>query len=232
MFKALFKRHININWAYHILLALDILWKLWLKGILEKANLRGKSVCTLINKVGKGRWRMGNSFMQSSTLKHLLVLISSIGLRLFKGFEEDVQDGALWPSLTLCLFFFYHGFLSRTLTNQKGRDHFLFHSTTSIRSRTFRHLFATLHVRWLSHIFNRNACIYSTRFTTLSNYCLINWWCDVDFRLFTRWFDFRFCYIYLTLETGGLEFVSTIIHCAASWGRIFVWSKHIFPRDI
>ena len=49
---------------------------------------------------------MGNSFMQSSTLKHLLVLISSIGLRLFKGFEEDVQDGAHWPSLTFCLFFF------------------------------------------------------------------------------------------------------------------------------
>ena len=114
MFKALFKRHININWAYHILLALDILWKLWLKNILEKANLREKSVCTLINKVGKGRWRIGNSFMQSSTLKHFLVLIFSIGLRLFKGFEEDVQDGALWPGLTLCLFFFsitvfFHG---------------------------------------------------------------------------------------------------------------------------
>ena len=28
--------------------------------------------------------------------------------------------------------------------------------------RIFRHLFATLHVRWLSHISNRNACIYQT----------------------------------------------------------------------
>ena len=42
------------------------------------------------------------------------------------------------------------------------RDHLLLHSTTSTRSRTFRHFFATLHVRWLSHIFNRNACIYQT----------------------------------------------------------------------
>ena len=50
------------------------------------------------------------------------------------------------------------------LTGQQGKggDHLLFHSTTSTRSRIFRHLFATLHVRWLSHIFNRNACIYQT----------------------------------------------------------------------
>ena len=61
-------------------------------------------------------------------------------------------------------FFFYQGFLSRTLTTcgqqGKGSDHLLIHSTTSTRSRTFRHLFATLPVRRLSHIFNRNACIY------------------------------------------------------------------------
>ena len=29
----------------------------------------------------------------------------------------------------------------------EGGDHLLFHSTLSTRSRTFRHLFATLHVR-------------------------------------------------------------------------------------
>ena len=50
------------------------------------------------------------------------------------------------------------------LTGQQGKGggHLLFHSTTSTHSRTFRHLFAILHVRWLSHIFNRNACIYQT----------------------------------------------------------------------
>ena len=67
-----------------------------------------------------------------------------------------------------CFFgvFFYQGFLSRTLTTHRtageGRGPSLFHSTTSTRSRTFRHLFATLHVRWLSHIFNCTACIYQT----------------------------------------------------------------------
>ena len=49
------------------------------------------------------------------------------------------------------LFSFYQGFLSRTLTTHRtageGRGPFLFHSTTSTRSQTFRHLCATLHVR-------------------------------------------------------------------------------------
>ena len=58
------------------------------------------------------------------------------------------------------VFFYRHW----QLTGQQGKggDHFLFRSTNSIRSRTFRHLFATLYVRWLSHIFNRTACIYQT----------------------------------------------------------------------
>ena len=55
---------------------------------------------------------------------------------------------------------FFHGHWQLTGEQGKRGDHLLFHSTTSTRSRTFRHLFATLHVRWLSHIFNRNACIY------------------------------------------------------------------------
>ena len=57
---------------------------------------------------------------------------------------------------------FFHGHWRITGQQGKGGDHLLFHSTTSTRSRTFRHLFATLHVRWLSHIFNRTASIYQT----------------------------------------------------------------------
>ena len=86
---------------------------------------------------------------------------------------------------------FFHGHWRLTGQQEKGGDLLLFHSTTSTRSRTFGHLFATLHVRWLSCIFNRNACLpdcYSMRFTTLSNYHLIDWW----------W------------ETGGFELASTI----------------------
>ena len=88
---------------------------------------------------------------------------------------------------------FFHGHWRLTGQDWKGEDHFLFHSTTSTHSRTFRHLFATLHVRWLSHIFNRNACIYQTAtrwyFTTLSNYHLIDWWSEVCFSLFTWWLN-------------------------------------------
>ena len=62
--------------------------------------------------------------------------------------------------LFVCLFVFcfsirvfFHGHWRLTGQQGKGGDHLLFHSTTSTLSRTFRHLFATLHVRWLSHIF-------------------------------------------------------------------------------
>ena len=91
---------------------------------------------------------------------------------------------------------FFHGHWRLTVQQGKGGGNFLFHSTTSTRSRTFRHLFETLHARWLSHIFNRNACIYQTATrkycTTLSNYHLIDWWCNVCISLFTWWFDTRF----------------------------------------
>ena len=42
---------------------------------------------------------------------------------------------------------FFHGHSRLTGQQGKGGDHLLFHSTTTTRSRTFRHLFATLHVR-------------------------------------------------------------------------------------
>ena len=42
---------------------------------------------------------------------------------------------------------FFHGHWQLTGQQGKGGDHLLFHSSTSTRSRTFRHLFATLHVR-------------------------------------------------------------------------------------
>ena len=116
------------------------------------------------------------------------------------------------------IYIFYQDFLSRTLTTHrtagKGGNHLLFHSTTSTCSQTLRHLFATLHVRWLSCIFNRNACLpdcYSMRFTTLSNYHLIDELSDFCFYLFTWWFvSSFFCYSNLRRVTGGLELASTI----------------------
>ena len=101
----------------------------------------------------------------------------------------------------LSSFFFCEGFLHLhwlfTGQQRKGEDHFLFHSTTSTRSRTLRHLFATLHVRWLPRIFNRNASLYQTatrwdlppyRITIWvidlgCNVCLLTWWIDTWFLL-------------------------------------------------
>ena len=56
--------------------------------------------------------------------------------------------------------FSFHRHWRFTGQQRKGGNHRLFHFSTSTRSRTFRHLFATLHVRWLSRIFNRNVCNY------------------------------------------------------------------------
>ena len=97
------------------------------------------------------------------------------------------------------IFFFYQCFLHRhwwfTGQQGKGGEHLLFHFTTSIRLRTLRHLFATLHVRWISRIFNRNACVYQTATRwDLPPYRMtiwvIHWWCNVC--LFTWWIDTRF----------------------------------------
>ena len=117
-------------------------------------------------------------------------------------------------------FFFYQDFLSRTLTThritRKGGDHLLFLSTTSTRLRTFRHLVATLHVRWISHIFNRTACIYhvATRWD-LPLYRITIWLINdvmlIFFCLFMWWFDSSFfCYSNLRRETSGFELALTI----------------------
>ena len=104
---------------------------------------------------------------------------------------------------------FFHGHWRLTGQQGKGGDHLLFHSTTSTRSRTFRHLFATLHVRWLSHIFNCTACIYqaATRWD-LPPYRITIWLIDNVMLIFVCLLvDLIqcFCYSYLTLKTGGLK---------------------------
>ena len=97
-------------------------------------------------------------------------------------------------------FSFYEGFLSWTLATHRtvgeGTRPSLFHSATSTRSQKFRHILSTLYVRWLSHILI--APLVFTRLllneivTTLLNYHLIDWWCDVNFCLFAWGFDSRF----------------------------------------
>ena len=107
---------------------------------------------------------------------------------------------------------FFHGHWR--LTGQQGKwgDHLFFHSTTSTRLRTLRHLFATLHVRWLLHTFNRTACIYQTAIRwDLAPY-QINIWLidDVALVFVCLRVDLIFCYSNLELETSGYELASTI----------------------
>ena len=139
--------------------------------------------------------------------------------------------------------FFYQGFLSRTLTIHRtageGRDHLLFHSTTSTHSQRFRHLFATLHMRLLSHTF-LIAMLVFTRLLLAETYhlfkLLLDWWCNIDFRLFGCWL-IRFCCSFFTWEIGGPELASTIIlvlqtnritKCASHWVRILLYKTNKF----
>ena len=64
-------------------------------------------------------------------------------------FRYTFTKPKLIPFFFIRVFFHGHGWL----TGQQGMegDHFSFHSTASTRSRSFRHLFATVHVRWLSY---------------------------------------------------------------------------------
>ena len=79
--------------------------------------------------------------------------------------------------------FFMSGFSSDTNDSQgnRGRKEIIFCSTLPL-SQTLRHLFATLHVSWLSPIFNRNTCDSVTRWD-LPPYrfviWVIDWWCNV-----------------------------------------------------
>ena len=102
--------------------------------------------------------------------------------------------------IRLCIFFsirvFFHGHWQLTRQQEKGGHHLLFHSTISTRSWTFRNLFATLHARWLSHIFNRMACINQTATRwDVPPYRIDIWLIDdvtLSFCLFTWWFDSSF----------------------------------------
>ena len=94
--------------------------------------------------------------------------------------------------------FFLSGFSSQTLTIHRtageGRGP-SFISFYYFQPLTLTHLFATLHVRCLSHIFNHNACVYQTATRwDLPPYRItiwvINWWCNVC--LFTWWINTSF----------------------------------------
>ena len=108
----------------------------------------------------------------------------------------------------LLLFFFCQGFFSRTLTTHRAAG--------EGRGPSFIPLYPFQpHVRWLSRIFNRNACIYQTATRwDVPPYRITIWLIDdvtLSFCLFTWWFESSFfCYSNLRRKTGGFELASTI----------------------
>ena len=98
-----------------------------------------------------------------------LQMISSQFFKIFKRFDKEREKTLMQQSLRkeklgkvgLCFitgcfiksFFsirvFFHKHWRFTGQQEKGVDHLLFHSSTSTNSRTLRHLFPTLHMRWL-----------------------------------------------------------------------------------
>ena len=168
-------------------------------------------------------------FWQNSSGWPLLVLICEI-LEVFR-FFFFVFFFLLLFSFSIRVFFHRHWQFTGQLG--KGGNYVLFHLTTSTRSRTLRHLFATLHVRWLSRIFNRNACACqaATRWDLpLSNYHLIELPFDwlLDDAMFVCLLDeliLAFCYNDLTWETGGFELASTIT-LALQANRLTKWASH------
>ena len=95
---------------------------------------------------------------------------------------------------------FFHGPWRLTGQQEKGGDHLLFQSITSTPSRTFRHLFVTLHMR--SSIFNRTACVYQTATRwDLPPYPITIWLIDDVMLIF-------FC----LLDDLILDFVAVIWH--------------------
>ena len=121
--------------------------------------------------------------------------------------------------------------ISNNWTWQQGGDHLLFHSTTSTHSRTLRHIFATLHVRWLSHIFfNRTACIYQTATRwDLPIYRITTWLFDNVMLISVCLLEdllLGFCHSNLRWETGELERTS-IITLALQVNRLTQCASHL-----
>ena len=100
--------------------------------------------------------------------------------------------------------------------NSKGRERTIFYSTLPLPP-AHEHsdiYFATLYVRWLSHFFNRTACVYQTATQWDLPYQITIWLIDDMMLIFVCLLvDLiqGFCQSSLTLETSGLEPASAII---------------------
>ena len=97
---------------------------------------------------------------------------------------------------TFFFFFSIRVFFTDTDDSQdsRGKEGTIFYSTLQLPPAD-EHWDIYLHVRWLSRIFNRNACVYQTATRWVFppyriTIWVIDWWCNIW--LFTWWIDTRF----------------------------------------
>ena len=119
---------------------------------------------------------MFHTTIQNNSSKNVPLFL--LNFQSIQPFKSQTQLSKKINSFFISIRVFFHGHWRLTGRQGKGGDYLLFHSTTSTRShtfrhlfvlflsvtstrsQTFRHLFATLHVRWLWHIFHRTTCFY------------------------------------------------------------------------
>ena len=110
--------------------------------------------------------------------------------------------------LRTAIFFFYQGFLSRTLTTHRTAGDARGSSFIRLYHfhllRNIQRLFATLHVRWLSHIFNRTTCICQTATSwDLPSYRNTIWLIDDVTNVFVCLHDDLILAFFVTAIWGG-----------------------------
>ena len=127
---------------------------------------------------------------------------------------QHLNKGFLWHSLMPLTTFFLSWFPFTGMDNSqdsRGRERTIFYSPLPVSPPAHKHseIYLQLYT-WddydITLAFTRLLLgeIYHHLIKSL-------FWLIDDFCFFTCWFDFRFCYSYLTWETGRLELASTII---------------------
>ena len=121
-------------------------------------------------------------------------------LRLVWTQHECVAQCRFYYSVNYCIttnFFSIRLFFPDTDDSQdsRGKEGTIFYSILPLPPTDEHWDIATLHVRWLSRIFKRKACVYQTASRwNLPPYRItiwvIDWWCKVC--LFTWWIDTTF----------------------------------------
>ena len=169
----LFKFTLSKNW---ILVYKDwIVWylRIYKYSIHSAFYMRHIFIWVLCNFFGsiKTTYDLAISFSKFLDRLPAFACVKAIGNNIMHLFRSQCFE-----AFTFFFSFFLSGFSFTDTDNSqdsRGRERtILFHSATSTRSRTIRHLFATLHVRWLSHIFYLSVFYWS-------------WWFFLQYGLFS-----------------------------------------------